>query len=169
VRQIVQVNPPAKPTAAYFKWRDLITQKRVASTQAQAGLQILLDQGVLLEVLQSPEEAKEKQSAIARLRVGGIAFLFADSASAEDQSALLASDTDIASAVLITPRKISAEFLDAVSPQYAIVFAGSRARGKPSGELLTALSRATVLQTDERGTVEMIVDGQTLTVKASGK
>ena len=169
VRQIVQVNAPAKPTAAYFKWRDLITQKRVASTQAQAGLQILLDQGVLLEVLQSPEEAEEKQSAIARLRVGGIAFLFADSASAEDQSALLASDTDIASAVLITPRKISAEFLDAVSPQYAIVFAGSRARGKPSGELLTALSRATVLQTDERGTVEMIVDAQTLTVKASGK
>ena len=169
VRQIVQVNAPAKPTAAYFKWRDLITQKRVASTQAQAGLQILLDQGVLLEVLQSPEEANEKQSAIARLRVGGIAFLFADSASAEDQSALLASDTDIASAVLITPRKISAEFFDAVSPQFAIVFAGSRARGKPSGELLTALSRATVLQTDERGTVEMIVDAQTLTVKASGK
>jgi competence protein ComEC len=166
VKQIVQVNAPAKPTAAYIKWRDLTTQKRIASLPAQAGLRIQSDREVVFEILYPADDARP---AVARLRAGNLAFLFADSASAEDQSALLASDVDIASAVLIAPRKISAELLDAVNPQYALVFAGSSTRGKPSGELLTALSRATVLQTDERGTVEMIVDAQTLTVKASGK
>ena len=99
------------------------------------------------------------------MRAGGLAFLFAESASADDQAMLLKSGDDIGGTVLIAPRKISDDFVDAVNPQFAIVFGGRTARDKPSADLLSALARATILQTSERGTIEMVVDGQTLVVK----
>ncbi|MGE5265096.1 MAG: hypothetical protein ACM3S0_17080 [Acidobacteriota bacterium] len=56
-------------------------------------------------------------------------------------------------------------FLEAASPRFAIVFAGTGTRDKPAGELLTALSGVTVLRTDERGTIEIITEGRTLAIK----
>ena len=162
VRQIVQVNAPAKPTAAYLKWRDLIASKRVPSAPAQPGLRVALDRDVALEIVSSRDETS---SAIVRLLAGSLAFLFAESASADDQAALLKSGDDIAGIVLIAPRKTSDDFVDAVNPQFAILFGGRGARDKPSADLLAALSRTTILQTSEHGTIEMIVDGQTLVVK----
>ena len=38
------------------------------------------------------------------------------------------------------------------------------ARDKPSADLLAALAGVTLLRTDERGMIEMVVDGQTLRV-----
>ncbi len=162
VRQIVQVNAPAKPTAAYLKWRDLIASKRAPSSPAQSGLRVALDREVALEIVSAREETS---SAVARLRAGGLAFLFAESASADDQAALLKSGDDMAGIVLIAPRKISDDFVDAVNPQFAILFGGRTARDKPSADLLAALARATILQTSERGTIEMIVDGNSLIVR----
>ena len=162
VRQIVQVNAPAKPTAAYLKWRDLIASKRAPSKPAQPGLRVALDRDVALEIVSSREETS---SAIARLRAGNLAFLFAESASADDQAALLKSGDDIAGIVLIAPRKITSDFVDAVNPQFSIVFGGRTARDKPSADLLAALARATILQTSERGTIEMIVEGNSLIVR----
>jgi competence protein ComEC len=164
VRHIVEVNAPAKPTAAYTKWRELIAQKRVTTLPAQAGLQIALDREVAFEIAYSSEDAR---AATARLRAGNLAFLFAGSASVDDQAALLDAEIDVASAVLVAPRKIAPEFLDGVNPQFAIVFAGRGARDKPSADLLAALSRATILRTDERGSIEMIVDGASLAVRTA--
>ncbi len=47
----------------------------------------------------------------------------------------------------------------------AILFVGTGARDKPSADVLAALASATILRTDERGSIEMIVDGQTLAVR----
>jgi len=165
VRQVIQASAPAKPTAAYLKWRDLVSQKHVASLAAQAGLIVTLDREVAFEIVYPSDAAPTAPPAIARLRVGNLAFLFADSASADDQAALRASDIDPASAVLIAPRQIAPEFVDAVSPQFAILFVGTGARDKPSADLLAALASTTILRTDERGSIEMIVDGQTLAVR----
>jgi competence protein ComEC len=165
VRQVIQVSAPAKPTAAYLKWRDLVSQKHVASLAAQAGLIVTLDREVAFEIVYPSDAAPTAPPAIARLRVGNLAFLFADSASADDQAALLDAGIDPASAVLIAPRQIAPEFVDAVSPQFAILFVGSGAREKPSADVLAALASATILRTDERGSIEMIVDGQTLAVR----
>jgi hypothetical protein len=55
--------------------------------------------------------------------------------------------------------------MDAINPQFAILFGGRTARDQPSPDLLAALARATILQTSERGTIEMIVDGNSLTVR----
>ncbi len=161
VRQIVQVNAPAKPTAAYLKWRDLIASKRVPVFFAQAGAAITVERNWRLEIVSAREETA---AATARLRAGNLAMLFAESASADDQTALLKAGDDLTSSVLIAPRKITNDFVDAVNPQFAILFGGRTARDKPSADLLAALARATILQT-ERGTIEMIVDGQTLVIK----
>jgi beta-lactamase superfamily II metal-dependent hydrolase len=123
-----------------------------------------LDREVAFEIAYSSEDAR---AATARLRAGNLAFLFAGSASVDDQAALLDAEIDVASAVLVAPRKIAPEFLDGVNPQFAIVFAGRGARDKPSADLLAALSRATILRTDERGSIEMIVDGASLAVRTA--
>ncbi len=165
VRQIIQPSAPAKPSAAYSRWRDLLAEKRVASLPAQAGMIVNLDREVALEIVQPSDAAQPALPAIVCLRAGTVTFLFADSASADDQSALRASGMDLASAVLVAPRKLTPEFVDAVSPQFAILFVGSGAREKPSADTLAALASTTLLRTDERGTIEMIVDGQTLAVR----
>jgi len=162
VRQILQVNTPAKPTAAHLKWRDLLTSKRVPSVVAQAGLYIALDRAAVLEMVAARDETS---SATGRLRAGSVAFLFAESASVDDQTALLQSGDDLASAILIAPRKITNDFVAAVNPQFAILFGGRSARAQPSADLLAALARAAILQTRERGTIEMIVDGNSLLVR----
>jgi competence protein ComEC len=162
VRQIVQVNAPAKPTAAYLKWRDLNASKRVPTLSAQLGLRVVLDREVMLEIVSLRDETS---SAIACLHAGSVAFLFAESASADDQAALLKSGDDIGGIVLIAPRKIGADFADAVNPQFAIVFGGRAAHDNLSADLLAALSRTTVLQTSERGTIEMVVEGNNLIVR----
>jgi competence protein ComEC len=162
VRQIIQVNAPAKPTAAYLKWRDLLTSKRVPSAPAQPGLRVALDRAVELEIISAREETA---SATARLRAGNLAFLFAASASADDQTTLLGAGDDLTSPILIAPRKITNDFVDAVNPQFAILFGGNTARAQPSADLLAALARATIVQTSEHGTIEMVVDGNSLIVR----
>jgi len=159
VRQVIQVNV-TQQTAAQQKWRALIAQKRVPSLFAQAGAQVELDRGVALEFLYPLEGA---QPAIARLRAGQIAFLFAESARVDDQAAL-ASD-DVGGAVLIAPRQLAPEFLEAVNPQFAILFADRAARDQPSADLLAALAATTILRTDARGVIEMVVDGRELLVR----
>lgn len=162
VKQIVQVAPPAKPTVATLKWTELIAQKRVPSAPAEAGLQIALDEGVTLEFLSPPRGSNPTRAAIAQLRAGQIAFLFADAATVEDQAALVKANAELASAFLIAPRKIAPEFFNRVDAPYAIVFAR-----KPSPDLLAELAHANILQTEERGTIEIIVDGQTMSVRTT--
>lgn len=159
VRQIIQVSA-TKQTAAYKRWSDLIAQKRVASIPAQAGTTIELDRGVRLEIVYPSQDLRP---AVARLRVGGNSFLFADSTEANDQSELVSDD--VASTVLIAPRKLSAEFFDAVNPQYVILFVGTGVRDKPSADLLALLADTTLLRTDERGAIEMVIDGNGLIVQ----
>jgi beta-lactamase superfamily II metal-dependent hydrolase len=162
VRQIIQVRPPIKPTAAYLKWNDLLSTQQVPTVVAQPDLQLVLDRDVTIEVLPSGETS---DSAIVRLAVGEVSFLFAGSAEPEEQAAVVASGANVASTVMVTPRRVEPSFLEAAGPQFVVVFAGTGARDKPAGELLTALSSVTILRTDERGTIEMTTEGRTLAIK----
>ncbi len=95
---------------------------------------------------------------LARLTAGRLTFLFADRADEATQASLVKSEIDPTSTVLVTPRKLAPEFLDAVNPQLVVLFAGTSTRNQPSADLLAALSAVTFLQTDERGTVELVVE-----------
>ncbi len=150
VQQIIQATAPPKPNAAYVKWTELVAQKRVASTAVEPGLHLAVDRGVALEFL--------PPTGTARLQAGHLTILFADRADEAAQASLVKSESDPTSTVLVTPRKLQPEFLAAVNPQLVVLFAGSGARDKPSADLLAALSGVTLLQTDERGTVELVVE-----------
>jgi beta-lactamase superfamily II metal-dependent hydrolase len=150
VRQIIQIDANAK-SAAYQKWRDLIVEKNVPSVSVQADLQIHLDHAVTLEMLTPP---------FVRLRAGGATFLFADSWRADDGL-----PADAPSTVLIAPLKVNTEFIDAVSPQFVVMFTGASERTQPPPASLDALANTPLLRTDERGTIEMIVDGSSLIVR----
>ncbi|MBI4786909.1 MAG: ComEC/Rec2 family competence protein [Chloroflexi bacterium] len=163
VQQIVQVRAPAKPTAAYLKWHDLVSQKRVPTQLAQPGLQIALDQNLRFEILQLGDN---DGCAIARLQAAHLALLFADSASENEQAAFVESSAE-PSTVLVAPRRITPEFLDAVDPQFTILFAGPAARDQPSADLLAAFSQTTLLRADEHGTIEITTDGRTLAVRTA--
>jgi beta-lactamase superfamily II metal-dependent hydrolase len=104
-------------------------------------------------------------TAVVRLAVGEVSFLFAGSAEPEEQAAVVAAGANVAPTVMVVPRELEPSFLEAAGPRLAILFAGQRARDKPSGELLAALSSAMVLQTDDRGSVEMATEGRTLAIR----
>jgi competence protein ComEC len=152
VRQIVQANAPAKPNAAYVKWTDLIAQKRIASAAAEPGLSIAIDRGVTLDLL--------PPAGTLRLTAGHLTVLFADNLDEAMQASLMKAEMDPSSTVLVTPRKLTPAFLDAVNPQIVVFFAGSGVRDQPSADLLAALSGVTLLRTDERGTVELVVEAE---------
>jgi competence protein ComEC len=66
----------------------------------------------------------------------------------------------------------SADFLDAVNPRVALVSVGAgNAYGHPSSEVMRSLVErgATVLRTDQLGTVVVRTDGRTLRVEAAGR
>ncbi len=46
-----------------------------------------------------------------------------------------------------------------MSPHLVVFFAGLTAREQSSADLLAGLSGVTLLRTDERGTVEVVVEG----------
>lgn len=155
VQQIVQTDATSK-TAAFSKWREVVAQKNISIIAAHAGLQMALDHDVALEFF---------APSIARLHAGTVTILFADSVSVDDQSDFALDE--MASTIFIVPRKIDQDFLDAVNPQFTILFVGAGERAQPPAETLTLLANTTLLRTDERGAIEMIVEGQTFAVKST--
>lgn len=166
VRQIIQTSAPAKPTAAYLKWRDLVNQKHIPVQTAQPGSIVMLDRDVALEIVYANSNA-QAGFAIVQLRAGNFAALFADSAALDDQEDFLASNSNVASSVLVAPRRIAPGLVEAASPQLAIWFGSGGARGTPSPDWLSALATATILRTDERGNIEIITDGKNLSVRTT--
>lgn len=156
VRQIVAIDGTRK-SATYAKWRELIGVSQIPILPMQAGLRLDLDRGVALEILHA-----DADSAIVRLQTGEVVFLFAESASMDNRP-----NVDLASTVLIAPRKLSKEFVDAVNPQFVILFVDDGAQSKPSAELLETLAHTTLLRTDERGKIEMVVAGQALSINTA--
>lgn len=167
VKQIAQSDVTGKPSAARLRWDELIAARRVPCTRAEAGLKIAVDDGVTVDFLSPPSNATGAQTAILKVRAGQVVFLFADAAGTLDQIGLSKADTELASTVLIAPRKIAPEFLGAVKPQYSVLFTGTAAGSVPSPDLLSNLSDTTILQTHDRGTIEMIVDGQAINIRTA--
>ena len=164
VKQVIQVQPPDKPSAAYKKWENLLAQKQITPTIAQAGLELELDRGIRLEVLHPPE-GEDAASVVTQLHVGSATVLFAEEMAPEEQEALLETGIDTASTVLVASRQLAPEFLETVSPQMVVLFTGTSAHAQPSSDLLATLSGYTLLQTGEQGTIELTVEGAGMRVR----
>ena len=122
-----------------------------------------------------PVPADNEGSLVLRLTMGGTSFLLMGDAGPETETALLESGLDLASDVLKaghhgSASSTSAAFLAAVRPRLVLVSAGTgNTYGFPSPAVLARCARAgaEVLRTDLDGAVEILSDGNRLTVRTA--
>lgn len=138
---------------------------------ARKGEVLLLDEGVRLEILHAgPDggmESRNDASVVARLSYGELTVLLTGDAGEAAESAMLLDDEPVAATVLKAGHhgantSSSEPFLRAVSPRVVIISAGrDNTYGHPHPAMLAraAAAGATVLRTDEMGTLEMTSDG----------
>lgn len=98
--------------------------------------------------------------------MGRASFLLPGDLEEEGERALLASARPLGSTALKVPHHGSATalfspFLRQVGPQLAVISVGANNPfGHPSPQTLAQLEEITTLRTDERGTIEIVTDGQ---------
>lgn len=156
--------------------RDIPWQRvRPGATHALDGIAIdfLAPDSAWAASRDDPNEA----STVVRLRVGALRFLFMGDAEAGEEAWVLdrLGPEALQAAVLKVGHhgsrtSTSAPFLDAVGPRVALVSVGANnAYGHPSSDVMRRLAAqgATVLRTDQLGTVILRTDGRTLEVEAA--
>lgn len=139
--------------------------------QARAGETLVIEDGVYLEILHPDdrfdEENRNNNSVSLRLVYGDFSLLLTGDAEEAGEEMMLDSGRDLHALVFKAGHHGSstssgAEFLAAVRPQIVIISAGKDNRyGHPHRELLDRVAQigATLLRTDELGTIELITDG----------
>jgi competence protein ComEC len=182
------LKPPLVREAAFVEpspvYADVLrTAAKVGVTwqRAQPGTTVDVD-GVAFEFL-APDSAWTESlsdpnaaSVIVRVRFGVFSALLTGDAEAEEESWLLARGADVSSLVLKVGHHGSATstspaFLDAVAPRLALVSVGAGNHyGHPSPDVMRRLaeSGATILRTDQLGTVVLRSDGLDVSVEAAG-
>jgi len=145
-----------------------------------AGWRVVTGDGVTVEALHpalaaGPNADPEDTALVLRVTFGASSFLLAPDMSEEGVRELLGAAPYVGSAVLELPgdgaRPANPDaFLAAVSPQAAVVNleAGSRSALPHPDTLAWLRAGATPLfRTDQQGTVQMITDGRTLTIRTA--
>lgn len=153
-------------------------EQTVPIHHALAGESITIDDGVRIQVLnpanpQSPAsdyQSDNEQSLAFRLTYGNFSLLLTGDASELAERKMLASSRPLSAVVYKgghhgAKSSSSAEFLEAIRPQYVVISAGEGNRyGHPHEEVLQRAAEvgAVVLRTDELGTIELITDGKAI-------
>lgn len=150
--------------------------------RVRPGERLELD-GVQLEFL-APDSAwtvsltdPNAASSIVRARFGAVSILLTGDAEAEEEAWLLARDPGALRATILkvghhgSRTSSTPAFLEAVDPRLALVSVGAvNGYGHPSPEVMSRLTErgATVLRTDQLGTVIIRSDGERVRVEAGG-
>lgn len=158
------MTPPAKELVgvSLSKWRILVKQNGIREVQASAGTRLQADE-VTVDVLY-PAAGTASTNAVLRLSVGGHGLLIASSAQVLDLRALTSSEVALASETAVLPAQFDKDLLGRVNPKTVIFFAGRNMREQPSLETLKLLEQIDVLRIQDRGTIELVVDGDRLSV-----
>ncbi len=181
VKQIL-VSSLESDTGIYREWQRLIEEKGIKLTVAEAGQQIDLGQGVIMEVLHPREETLEgtgsdlnNNSIVLRLVKDEVSFLLTGDIEQEAEFELIARRANLRSIVLKVAHHGSdtstiPEFLAVVNPRLAVISVGEdNPFGHPSDEVINRLQERiapeNIYRTDEHGTIEFITDGERLWVK----
>lgn len=166
----------------YNEWLRLLKEKDIEHTIAQAGQQIDLGSGAVIEVLnpQIPllsgtESSIDNNSVVLRISLGKVSFLLTADIRREAELELIARRADLDSTVLKvghhgSDTSTTPEFLAVVNPQLAVIPVGADNRfGHPDDKVMARLKEAigseNIYRTDEQGTIEFITDGERLWVK----
>lgn len=152
---------------------DAISAKGLKITAPSQGDKFQLGEATVttLNCLAPDADDLNDSSIVLRLDFGTISILFTGDASESAEKAILASGINVNCDVLKvghhgSSTATSQAFLDAVSPEYAVISCGvNNEYGHPDAETLNKLAAANVqlFRTDEQGTVEMTSDGTNIT------
>ena len=171
-----------KDTAVYQRWLNLIEERNIPLTIAQAGQKVILQEGIVLKILW-PEQSLIKSlskntnnaSIVGQLVYGQTEFLLTGDIEKEIEQRLLNQNWNLTSDILKVPHhgsKTSASynFLKAVNLQIAVISVGLNNRYKhPHSEVLERLENVLIYRTDESGDIRIITDGVLFRIETENK
>jgi competence protein ComEC len=168
----------------YPQWVTVLERRQLRVIPMSAGYRIMLEPGVVLEVLNPPpipfrgsESDDNNNGVVLRLVYGDVRFLLAADIEALAEEHLVRHIPDLESEVLKVAHhgsktSTTAGFLQRVSPSYAVISAGAENRyGHPHAQVMARLSEQSaaggrrIYQTAQQGSIEFISDGQRFWVK----
>jgi len=178
------LEPCFSDTSLTYKeeWLGLIQEKGIKCTCAQAGQQIDLGHGAMMDVLSPPQELLEgtdsdidNNGVVLRLSMGEVSFLLTADVYADRERYLLGQGVGFRTTVLKVAHhgsdtSTTSAFLAAVAPQVAVISAGAdNPFGHPSTEVVARLEERVgydrLYLTAEDGTVTFTTDGERLWVE----
>ena len=164
---------PTKGTKAMEDFLQAVKGRGLSLTPAKAGVSVDLGSEVtalMLAPVKSSYEEENNYSAVLKLTFGKISFLFTGDAESQSEQDMIKSGADLKATVLKLghhgSRYSTGEaFLDAVSPQYAVIQVGHNSYGHPRAEVLNRLAAHAVkiFRTDRQGIITAVSDGKTVT------
>ena len=156
---------------------DRVSARGIAVRTARAGVILRLG-AVTAEVLHPParllagtESDVNNNSLVLRLEMGGARILLTGDLEFMGEQVLVASAGALESWVLKVPHhgadtSTTLALLEAVAPRIAVISVGADNKfGHPAAETLRRLEGVRVLRTDERGTIELVTDGEKVWIR----
>jgi competence protein ComEC len=171
-------------SSIYKEWLRLVDEKDIKYTIAQAGQEIDLGDGVVIEVLNpritplsDTESDVDNNGVVLRVTGGEVSFLLTADIMWEAEFELITHRASLNSTGLKVAHhgsdtSTTPEFLAVVDPTLAIISVGEdNPYGHPSPEVMARLTEKSgsenIYRTDENGTIEFITDGERLWVKTA--
>ena len=164
---------PTKGTKAMEDFLQAVKGKGISLTPAKAGVNVDLGSEVsalMLAPVKASYEEENNYSAVLKVNFGKVSFLLTGDAEGHSEQDMINSGADLKSTVLKVghhgSRYSTGEaFLDAVSPQYAVIQVGHNNYGHPTSQVLNRLAAhgVKVYRTDRQGTITAVSDGKTVT------
>ena len=172
----VYMHRVAHNTRTYEDLLTAIKARNLKVTPARAGLVLVNEPGLRVEFLApggSGYEDLNEYSAVIKITYINRSILLTGDAGFESEEEMLASGADLDADVLKVGHhgsrySTSDEFLEAVSPDYAVISCGKdNDYGHPHEETISRLAGhgARILRTDREGTVIITYDGRDLKVR----
>ena len=166
----------------YDEWLLLLEEKDIKHTIAQAGQQIDLGEGVIIEVLNPPvslltdtQSDIDNNGVVLRLSMGDVSFLLTADIFWEAEFELITRRANLQSTVLKVAHhgsdtSTTEEFLTVVNPQVAVISVDADNKfGHPRDEVMDKLTEILdedkIYLTAESGTIEFTTDGERLWVE----
>lgn len=159
-----------KDTIVAQKLKELIKEKGIPLILAQAGQNIILEEGIVLEILwpkqsliSSYANSSNNISIVGRLVYGETEILLTGDIEKKVENILI--NQDIQSDILQLPHhgsKTSSglNFLKAVDPEAVVISVGQKNRYKhPSPEVLERIKNILTYRTDQNGDIKILTDG----------
>ncbi len=164
---------PIKGTKAMEDFLQAVKGRGLSLTPAKAGVSVDLGSEVtalMLAPVKASYEEENNYSAVLKVTFGKVSFLLTGDAESQSERDMINSGADLKSTVLKVghhgSRYSTGEaFLNAVSPQYAVIQVGHNNYGHPTSQVLNRLAAhaVKVYRTDRQGTITAVSDGKTVT------